>query len=138
MRTAVLRTGDHVRVVSNRNNLVGRVPWVTGVKTGHTLDAGYVLVGSGTSAGISLISAVLGAPSESARDESTLALLRYGFANYRLVTPVVGGTVLARPAVRYRAGGHAHAIAARTFHPGLPRPPPLSTPGRAPPEVSRP
>ena len=26
-------------------------PWVTGVKTGHTLGAGYVLVGSGTREG---------------------------------------------------------------------------------------
>jgi D-alanyl-D-alanine carboxypeptidase (penicillin-binding protein 5/6) len=134
--TAVLRTGDHVRVVSNRNDLVGRVPWITGVKTGHTLDAGYVLVGSGTSAGISLISVVLGTPSESTRDESTLALLRYGFASYRLVTPVVAGTVLARPSVRYRSGAHADAIAASTFRRLLPRSVPVTIRIRAPREIS--
>ena len=34
-----------MRHVVNRNDLVGTVPWIHGVKTGHTLDAGYVLVG---------------------------------------------------------------------------------------------
>src|SRR6202011_2379807 len=48
---AVLKTGDHVRYVANRNDLVGRVSWINGVKTGHTLGAGYVLVGSGTQGG---------------------------------------------------------------------------------------
>ena len=42
---AVLHTGSHTRFVANRNDLVGSVPWVNGVKTGHTRDAGYVLVG---------------------------------------------------------------------------------------------
>ena len=43
---ALLRSGSHRRVVVNRNDLVGRVGFVDGVKTGHTLGAGYVLVGS--------------------------------------------------------------------------------------------
>ncbi len=45
-KRAVLRTGAHRRVVVNRNDLVARFPWINGVKTGHTLQAGYVLVGS--------------------------------------------------------------------------------------------
>ena len=48
---AVLRTGSHVRAVTNLNDLVARYPWVNGVKTGHTLDAGYVLVASGPRTG---------------------------------------------------------------------------------------
>src|SRR5262245_28874355 len=44
---ARLKTGAHPRIVVNRNDLVGRVPWVDGVKTGHTNGAGYVLVGAG-------------------------------------------------------------------------------------------
>ena len=47
-RSAALRTGNHVRHVTNLNDLVGRYSWINGVKTGHTLDAGYVLVASGT------------------------------------------------------------------------------------------
>ena len=46
LRRAVLRSGSHVRVVTNRNTLVGEYPWIDGVKTGHTLAAGYVLVAS--------------------------------------------------------------------------------------------
>ena len=65
-----------------------RVPWINGVKTGYTLDAGYVLVGSGTRKGVTLLSVVMGAPSEAARDQDTLSLLRYGFSLYLRRTPV--------------------------------------------------
>lgn len=88
---AVIRIGDDDQVVTNLNDLVGSVPWVNGVKTGHTLDAGYVLVGSGTRNGMTLISAVLGAPSENARELDTLELLRYGFDTFQLLTPLSGG-----------------------------------------------
>jgi D-alanyl-D-alanine carboxypeptidase (penicillin-binding protein 5/6) len=112
--SAFLRTGPE-RHVTNRNDLVGRVPWINGVKTGHTLQAGYVLVGSGTRHGMSLISVVLGTPSEASRDADTLALLRYGFASFHLVTPVTAGQILARPTIQYRPHRHAQLAAARTF-----------------------
>jgi D-alanyl-D-alanine carboxypeptidase (penicillin-binding protein 5/6) len=112
---AVLRSGYHVRYVVNRNDLVGRVAWINGVKTGHTNDAGYVLVGSGTQQGLTLLSAVLGTDSESSRDSNTLTLLDYGFANFHLVTPVKAGTVLARPTVKDRPGFRARVIAGATF-----------------------
>jgi D-alanyl-D-alanine carboxypeptidase (penicillin-binding protein 5/6) len=76
MRGAVLRTGDHVRVVTNLNDLLGRYSWINGVKTGHTLGAGYVLVASGTQHGMTLIDAVLGTPSEAARDDAALPTSR--------------------------------------------------------------
>ena len=59
------------------------MPWINGVKTGYTEGAGYVLVGSGTQKGVTLLSVVMGAPSMRARDDDTLALLRYGFSLYR-------------------------------------------------------
>jgi D-alanyl-D-alanine carboxypeptidase (penicillin-binding protein 5/6) len=88
---ATLRTGSHPRTVINRNNLVARVPWVNGVKTGYTPQAGDVLVASGTRKGVTLVSVVMGAPSEMARDDATLTLLRYGFSLYRPQTPVRKG-----------------------------------------------
>ncbi|MGI8864560.1 MAG: D-alanyl-D-alanine carboxypeptidase family protein [Solirubrobacteraceae bacterium] len=112
---AVLRTGSHTRVVANRNDLLRSVPWINGVKTGHTRDAGYVLVGSGTRDGMTLISAVLGTSGPSSRDANTLALLGYGFRTFHLVTPVRAGEVLARPTVRDRPGVHATVIAASAF-----------------------
>jgi D-alanyl-D-alanine carboxypeptidase (penicillin-binding protein 5/6) len=115
MPGAALLSGDHVRTVANRNDLVGRVPWINGVKTGHTLGAGYVLVGSGTRGKMTLISAVLGTSSASDRDANTLALLGYGFSTFRIATPVVAGMVLARPTVRDRPGVRASVFAATTF-----------------------
>jgi D-alanyl-D-alanine carboxypeptidase (penicillin-binding protein 5/6) len=86
-----LTTGDHPRTFDNRNDLVGRVDWINGVKTGHTLNAGYVLVGSGRSNGIQVISAVLGTPTESARDADSLALLTFGRRAFQRITAAPEG-----------------------------------------------
>ena len=84
MPSAVLESGSRRRVVENRNDLVARFPFVDGVKTGHTRSAGYVLVGAADSRiGARVVSVVLGEPGEAARDEDTLALLRYGLAQFR-------------------------------------------------------
>jgi serine-type D-Ala-D-Ala carboxypeptidase (penicillin-binding protein 5/6) len=99
MRSAVVRIGDEDRVVTNLNDLLDRDSWINGVKTGHTLGAGYVLVASGTQHGMTLIDAVLGTPSEAARDDAALSLLNWGFANFTLRTPVRTGQVIARAAV---------------------------------------
>jgi D-alanyl-D-alanine carboxypeptidase (penicillin-binding protein 5/6) len=101
------------------NHLLEMEPWVTGVKTGHTFDADYALVGSGRRKGVSLISVVLGAPSEEARDEGSLALLESGFERYRRRVPVHAGQELASPSIRYTGGElplrAARAIVAGTY-----------------------
>jgi D-alanyl-D-alanine carboxypeptidase (penicillin-binding protein 5/6) len=113
---AVLRTGNHVRDVVNLNDLVAHYSWINGVKTGHTLDAGYVLVASGTQGGMTLIDAVLGTSSEAARDANALALLEWGFANFGIRTPVHAGAVLARPAITGgKPGAQVRLIAASTY-----------------------
>jgi D-alanyl-D-alanine carboxypeptidase (penicillin-binding protein 5/6) len=116
-----LRTGNHPREVVNLNDLVARHSWINGVKTGHTLDAGYVLVVSGTRGGMTLIGVVLGAPSEAGRDASALALMNYGFANFQLRTPVHAGAVLARPAVMNKPQAHVRLVAASTYTSVFPR-----------------
>ena len=117
----MLRTGNHVRVVTNLNDLVDRFRWINGVKTGHTLDAGYVLVASGTQGGMTLIGAVLGTSSEAARDANALAVLDWGFANFGLRTPVHAGEVLARPAVADKSGAYVPLLAASTYTHVFPR-----------------
>ncbi len=102
---AVLRSGDRTRVLENRNTLVAAVPWMDGVKTGHTQSAGYILVGSASRGGVPLISVVLGTPSEGARNSDTLALMNYGFSRYRRATPVVAGRTAAQ-AAREGSGRH--------------------------------
>jgi D-alanyl-D-alanine carboxypeptidase (penicillin-binding protein 5/6) len=101
---ARLESGAHARVVDNRNLLIARYPFVTGVKTGHTLGAGYVLVGSaGTARSGRVVSVVLGEPSEAARDADTLALLRWGLGRFRRATPVRRGRPLAEVDVEHRS-----------------------------------
>jgi D-alanyl-D-alanine carboxypeptidase (penicillin-binding protein 5/6) len=113
MRSAVLRSGDRVRTIVNRNTLVQHVPWVDGVKTGHTNAAGYILVASGTQHGTTFVAAVLGDPSEGTRDADALALLKWAFASYRIATPVTRGGVYARPAVKHRPDDHVAVVATR-------------------------
>jgi D-alanyl-D-alanine carboxypeptidase (penicillin-binding protein 5/6) len=121
LQSAVLHTGAFVRKVVNRNQLIGRYPWIHGVKTGHTLDAGYVLVGAGTRDGMTLISAVLGTNSEQAEDANTLALLDYGFANFRRVRPLAAGALVAHAAVRGQPKLEEAVIAGSTVSRVIPR-----------------
>ena len=100
-RRATLRSGDHPRTIRNRNLLVGRYPFVDGVKTGHTATAHYVLVGAAHGHGGKIISVVLGEPSESARDADTLALLRWGIDQYRRVTLLRPGRTVTYTKVAY-------------------------------------
>ena len=111
---ATLHSGDHPRTVTSRNTLLNSVPWINGVKTGHTLGAGYVLVGSGTQDSTTLISAVLGTPNEPTRDADTLKLLQYGFSLYHPVQPVHQGEQLADPKLDYRSD-HLSLVAQRAL-----------------------
>jgi serine-type D-Ala-D-Ala carboxypeptidase (penicillin-binding protein 5/6) len=100
-RRAVLRSVRPRRRIVTRNDLLLREPWATGIKTGFTLGAGYVLVAAGRRNGTELISAVLGAPSEEARDSESERLLEYGFSRYRKRLPIRAGAVLAESSIRY-------------------------------------
>jgi serine-type D-Ala-D-Ala carboxypeptidase (penicillin-binding protein 5/6) len=100
--TATVRAGSRSIRLVNRNDLIASVPYVNGVKTGHTNRAGYVLVGSATRAGVTLVSAVLGDPSEAQRNSDSLALLNYGLSRYHRVRPVSKGRVLASAALEFR------------------------------------
>jgi D-alanyl-D-alanine carboxypeptidase (penicillin-binding protein 5/6) len=110
---ARLGTGARPRMVDNRNDLVARVPWIDGVKTGHTLDAGWVLVGAGSRKGAQLVSVVLGDGSEAARDADTLALLNYGFSSYRRVHFVQDGERIGTAAVKHFGGRLVPLLAGR-------------------------
>jgi D-alanyl-D-alanine carboxypeptidase (penicillin-binding protein 5/6) len=100
--STTIESGTHPRYLVNRNVLVQTVPYINGVKTGYTIDAGNVLVGSGKQDGVELVSAVLGAPTESERDSATLQLLDYGFSLYHRRTPVPVGETVAEVGIRDR------------------------------------
>jgi serine-type D-Ala-D-Ala carboxypeptidase (penicillin-binding protein 5/6) len=102
MPAAELQSGARRRIVGNRNDLIAKHPFVTGIKTGHTQSAGYVLVGSATGGnGARVITVVLGEPGEAARNADTLTLLRWGLARFRRVPALREGRPLARPEVAY-------------------------------------
>src|SRR5215210_8005236 len=124
---ATLRTGARQRTVVNRNVLVRTVPVVNGVKTGHTSTAGYVLVGSATRDGITVVSAVLGEPSEAARDSDSLELLRYGLGRYRRVAAVRRGATYATAKLRFRDGETVPLVATRTVRRTVRRDEPVRT-----------
>jgi D-alanyl-D-alanine carboxypeptidase (penicillin-binding protein 5/6) len=110
---ATLRTGARPRLVVNRNNLVRSYPFVSGVKTGHTLNAGYVLVGSADRGGARVVSVVLGTSSEAARDADTLALLEWGLDQFRRIAAVRAERPYAEAGVRWRGDDTVDLVAAR-------------------------
>jgi D-alanyl-D-alanine carboxypeptidase (penicillin-binding protein 5/6) len=116
-----LTTGNRPRTFDNRNTLVRNTSWVNGVKSGHTSQAGYVLVGSGLRSHIQMVSAVLGTPSLAARDAATKALLERSFQKFQRITVVRRGTVMTRVPIRYRRGAELSLAAGRTVRRIVPR-----------------
>jgi D-alanyl-D-alanine carboxypeptidase (penicillin-binding protein 5/6) len=116
-----LTSGNRPRAFVNRNTLVRTTGWVNGVKSGHTSQAGYVLVGSGRKNGIQLVSAVLGTSSVSARDVATKKLLEDGFPRFQQITALRRGTVMTRVPIRYRHGAELALVAGRTVRRIVPR-----------------
>jgi serine-type D-Ala-D-Ala carboxypeptidase (penicillin-binding protein 5/6) len=136
-RTALLRSLRPPRRIETLNDFLLAVPWATGVKTGHTFDADYVLVGSGQRKGVELISAVLGTWTETERDQETEELLEYGFSQYRRRVPVRAGESLAVAPIRY-SGDELPLRATRTVAVGVRRGQRLAVRVRAPAEVEGP
>jgi D-alanyl-D-alanine carboxypeptidase (penicillin-binding protein 5/6) len=136
-RSAVLRSVRPRRRITTINELLRMAPWVTGVKTGHTFGALYVLVGSGRRGGVELISVAIGAPTDEDRFRDNFDLLDYGFAQYRRRLPVRAGAALADPSIRY-AGGELPLRAARTVAVGVRPDQRLTVAVRAPQQVEGP
>jgi D-alanyl-D-alanine carboxypeptidase (penicillin-binding protein 5/6) len=136
-RRAVLRSLRPRRRISTINELLRMAPWANGVKTGHTFQAGYVLVGSGRRGGVELISAVLGAESDEVRFAGSLRLLGWGFSRYRRRVAVHAGEVLADPSIRW-SGGSLPLRAARSVALGVRRGQRLRVEVRAPKTVEGP
>ncbi len=133
--TATIRSGNVPRQLTSRNTLLASDPTVDGVKTGHTIGAGYVLIGSATRDGTQLISVVLGARSEAARDAETAKLLDYGFSLYKSSQPVEPGEELADPGLDYRDESLA-LVAKRGVEVSAREGQPVETEVEAPDEVS--
>jgi D-alanyl-D-alanine carboxypeptidase (penicillin-binding protein 5/6) len=105
MPEAQLESGARPRVVENRNDLISEYPWVSGVKTGYTANAGNVLVGAADGpGGARVISVVLGEPTEAARNSETLALLRWGLGRFQRVRVLDPRRMVAQADIEYHDG----------------------------------
>jgi D-alanyl-D-alanine carboxypeptidase (penicillin-binding protein 5/6) len=113
-KTVTLKTGARPRTFTNRNTLLLKYGYVNGVKTGHTSQAGYALVGSASRNGVQLISAVLDTPSEQARDDDTMALYKWAFPRFQRIRAVIKGNRMASVPIRFRQGARLKLEAART------------------------
>ncbi|RLL50948.1 D-alanyl-D-alanine carboxypeptidase [Mariprofundus sp. EBB-1] len=71
----------------NRNRLLWSFPDADGIKTGHTKEAGYCLVGSAEKNNTRFVTAVFGTNSDRARARESKKLLGYGFRNFITVRP---------------------------------------------------
>ena len=136
-RSAVLRSVKPRRRITTINELLRMAPWVTGVKTGHTFGALYVLVGSGRRKGVELISVAIGAPTDEDRFADNIDLLDYGFSLYHRRLPVRAGAALADPSIRY-SGGRLPLRAARGVAVGIRPDQDLTVVVRAPRQVEGP
>ena len=65
--------------IPNTNDLLVTYPGADGIKTGHTSSAGYCLLASATRHGRRIIVALLGAPTDDARDQAAETLLDWAF-----------------------------------------------------------
>ncbi|WP_241696905.1 D-alanyl-D-alanine carboxypeptidase family protein [Mariprofundus sp. KV] len=71
----------------NRNRLLWSYPEADGIKTGHTEEAGYCLVGSAEMNSTRFVAAVFGTDSDRSRAQQTKTLLQFSFRNFVTVRP---------------------------------------------------
>ena len=70
-------------VVHTWNDLLGVLPGVFGVKTGHTAAAGWSQVAADRAGGVTVYATILGSPSRAQRNDDLTRLLVWGLSQYR-------------------------------------------------------
>lgn len=75
----------------NRNRLLGRDPYVDGLKTGYTESAGFCMIATAQRNGRRLIAVVIDAGSEGGRAAEAQRLLNYGFEAFDTMKLYAGG-----------------------------------------------
>lgn len=85
--------------VNNRNPLLGLVAGADGLKTGHTQEAGYGLVGSAKNGERRVVFAITGLDSTRARAEESEAIVNWAFRQFAEQTVVTKGAAIAQAEV---------------------------------------
>jgi serine-type D-Ala-D-Ala carboxypeptidase (penicillin-binding protein 5/6) len=79
------------RVLHTWNDLLGTLPGVIGVKTGHTDDAGWSQVAADRRGRILIYATILGSPSRQQRNADLQQLLTWGLSQFMVVDAVTTG-----------------------------------------------
>ncbi|HZT90698.1 MAG TPA: D-alanyl-D-alanine carboxypeptidase family protein [Gaiellaceae bacterium] len=89
------------RVLHTWDDLLGVLPGVIGVKTGHTNEAGWCQVAAIRGRGVTVYATILGSPDRQQRDDDLERLLVWGLARFRTVPVVQAGRAYAAVALPY-------------------------------------
>ena len=90
----VAPNGEPMDPQRNRNPLLGSLEGADGLKTGHTEEAGYGLIGSAIRGDQRLIVVLNGLPTTAARAEEASRLLDWGFREFETISAFEAGEVI--------------------------------------------
>lgn len=105
----------------NRNPLLGAYPGADGVKTGHTDDSGYGLIGSAVLNGERRIIVFNGLPTMAARNTEAQRLMRAAFNDFAVAQIAAAGEEVGEAQVRLGSRRTVPLVAQRTISIGGPR-----------------
>lgn len=94
----------------NRNPLLGAVEGADGMKTGHSSEAGYCLVGTAQRGPRRLIMVVAGLPSMQSRVDEARGMMRWGFDNWQEKPLFNPGQIVTRVPVQLGTGDVVQAV----------------------------
>lgn len=94
----------------NRNPLLGAVEGADGMKTGHSSEAGYCLVGTAQRGPRRLIMVVAGLPSMQSRVDEARGMMRWGFDNWQEKPLFNPGQMVTRVPVQLGTGDVVQAV----------------------------
>jgi D-alanyl-D-alanine carboxypeptidase (penicillin-binding protein 5/6) len=105
----------------NRNRLLGRDPYVDGLKTGYTESSGFCMIGTAQRNGRRLIAVVIDAGSEGGRAAEAQRLLNYGFEAFDTVKLYAGGQPVHQLPVWKGSSKHLQAGFADDYYVTIPK-----------------
>jgi serine-type D-Ala-D-Ala carboxypeptidase (penicillin-binding protein 5/6) len=109
------------RTQQNRNPLLGAFQGADGVKTGHTDESGYGLIGSAVRDGARRIVVFNGLPTMASRNSEAQRLMRAAFENYAIRTIAEAGQEMGEGQVRLGSRRTVPLLAQREIMIGGPR-----------------
>lgn len=87
--------------IVNTNKLINFYEGLDGLKTGYTTKSGFCITATAKRGDMRLISVVMGEANNNIRNQDTIELLNYGFANYKIETIVPAKRILGSSKVSF-------------------------------------